>query len=590
MAKRRLTKFTTMAITITLAMINLHQSDPLFSTHTSRYYRGSETRASNHHKTSPTTLCSSFSQSDSLLWKNLEVQILNASYTSQEHASNINFTRWVDYLFHSHYQVQQLRRSSSHPANPTTVMSLMQIISDRLAFLKIHSNGDVHESPPLHILVMGGSVAAGHNCGENPVGLPAPRWQMQHTSCAWPMRLENLFNQALFQGLKVVKVTNLSTGGASSEIGKVVLEYQLFSEEVKKESPHVVIWAHAPNDAQEANKDAVFYQHMPGFVHSARNLRMCDDELPLIVMLEDFYGGLIAYDSVNKINGFIYKVSSWFGLMSVSHANVIKHSVYANFDNSSFMERAIGGGWNLHLGMGVHIGVAWTLLFNFLTAFSDYCNDAKIKSTTASSDHVYTKYVSQYEKDGSFHSIPARWRENKHNAQEFCDKQKAQNTTSPCTYAFMVNGMTDIRSNRDLSAKLNEVLTSNDGWVATGNPVRQPRTGWYAEKANATFSIKIVATMETKYMTIMSMKSYGPNFVGTKLEVKVYISRLTRIGMSSEALYEITGYHETMTSIHVPYKCELPGGSAFDRDTILVDVRSSNGTYFKINGLAFCAY
>ena len=71
------------------------------------------------------------------------------------------------------------------------------------------------------------------------------------------------------------------------------MEYQLFSEEVKKSLPHIVIWAHAPNDSQEADKAAVEYQSIPAFVHAARSLRMCDEELPLVVMVS--LSTLLAY-------------------------------------------------------------------------------------------------------------------------------------------------------------------------------------------------------------------------------------------------------------------------------------------------------
>ena len=141
-----------------------------------------------------------------------------------------------------------------------------------------------------------------------------------------------------------MKITNLSVGGASSEIGKTVLEYRLFSDAVKALMPHVVIWAHAANDAQEANKDMVFYEHMPGFIRAAHNLRLCDDDLPLVVLLEEFYGSM-NYDSMNEIAGMLYKLSAWYGLMGISHANVIRHKLFANFNKPDFIVNVTGGRW-----------------------------------------------------------------------------------------------------------------------------------------------------------------------------------------------------------------------------------------------------
>jgi hypothetical protein len=90
-------------------------------------------------------------------------------------------------------------------------------------------------------------------------------------------------------------------------------------------------------------------------------------------------------------------------------------------------------------------------------------------------------------------------------------------------------------------------------------------------------------------MTIMSMKSYGPNFVNTTLQVHVSILNGVS-GKNSTAVQNIEGYHINPTSIHVPHKFELPGGGAREGDRIVLSARLVSGAYFKINGLAFCAY
>lgn len=233
--------------------------------------------------------CSNFNSSVSSMWNILGDEIMKASYYPKEHALNANFTNWVNTLFQSDYQVHQMRPSAIHQPDTATMLRLLQIIHDRVEFLKSGKSATDSSPPPLHIMVMGGSVTVGMGCGENHVGLNIPGWMNKQLTCAWPSRLEHLFNQVLFQGKEVIKVSNLATGGASTEVGKVVMEYRLFTEEMKKSLPHVVIWAHAPNDSQEADKETVEYVHIPAFVHAARNLHLCDNELPLVVMLDDFY-------------------------------------------------------------------------------------------------------------------------------------------------------------------------------------------------------------------------------------------------------------------------------------------------------------
>jgi hypothetical protein len=57
-----------------------------------------------------------------------------------------------------------------------------------------------------------------------------------------------------------------------------------------------------------------------------------------------------------------------------------------------------------------------------------------------------------------------------------------------------------------------------------------------------------------------------------------------------EASYEISGYHETRTSVHFPHKLQLPGGGAKVGDTIFVEAQLASGSNFKIAGMAFCTF
>ena len=79
----------------------------------------------------------------------------------------------------------------------------------------------------------------------------------------------------------------------------------------------------------------------------------------------------------------------------------------------------------------------------------------------------------------------------------------------------------------------------------SGRAVRNPRKGWYAEKANAKFPLKVIPTLDTNYVTIMSMVSYGEKFIGTRLDVTVRIERPD--GTTSEGMYETSGYYEVQT-------------------------------------------
>ena len=563
------------------------------------------------------SVCEKFSAPVPIFWKQFEAEIKeaavkDATWFQQDQNNNTKFREWIDELIQDHYQSYQVQRSAIHPPRLEVILKVLEIISKRINYLRRIS---LSAAPPLHILVSGGSLTSGMACGINHVGLNQPGWMRQYTECAWPARLEHLFNQVLFNGEEVVKVSNLAVGGANSEIGKVLLEYQLFPDSFQL--PDIVIWSHAANDAQEKDKARAYFESIPGFVNAAHNLRMCDDHLPLVVMNEEFFG------QHNDVSGAIYKASNWFGLMGISQRNVISHKIFANFDNDDYVNRIIGQK-GLHPGMGGHIGASWTVFYNFISAFTDACDytsSTRISSSASpmpiiKSTDVTAKSVGPY-KEKDYGNISSEWKTHQDKIREMCLSEEPftssssinnstaatissnhhhQKQLSPCTYAFMVNKMTTVSTSADVNKKMNEVLTSNTGWKAEGNLVKQPRAGFYAKETNAHFSLKIDVSMETKYMTIMSMKSYGDNFKDANLEVDVTIQRNKASTLSAEeatkksSKYEVTGYHETKTSIHIPHKFELPDGGAKKGDIIVVNFRLVSGSYFKIAGLAFCRY
>eukprot|EP00985_Skeletonema_marinoi_P033458 scaffold41368_cov190-Skeletonema_marinoi.AAC.1 len=186
------------------------------------------------------------------------------------------FRDWIDELFRDHYQSYQLRRSAIHPPGLEVTLKVLEIISKRVNYLQ---DSTLSAAPPLHILVSGGSVTSGIQCGINHVGIAQPVGLKEDNDCAWPARLEHLFNRVLFDGKKVVKVSNLAVGGSNSEIGKALLEYHLFPDSFQQ--PDIVIWGHAVNDSYEKDKARAYFESIPGFVNAAHKLRICDDHLPL---------------------------------------------------------------------------------------------------------------------------------------------------------------------------------------------------------------------------------------------------------------------------------------------------------------------
>lgn len=133
-----------------------------------------------------------------------------------------------------------------------------------------------------------------------------------------------------------------------------------------------------------------------------------------------------------------------------------------------------------------------------------------------------------------------------------------------------MNRQTSVYEPRHVDAALRPVLTGNQEWRAKGYPIRQPRTGWYAEQTNASFSLLLSnITMDASSLTILAMRSYGPEWVNSMLSVRIQVER-NRVHQGEETedegengdgrRFEIDGHHELRISIHFPHKFLLPGG------------------------------
>jgi hypothetical protein len=92
------------------------------------------------------------------------------------------------------------------------------------------------------------------------------------------------------------------------------------------------------------------------------------------------------------------------------------------------------------------------------------------------------------------------------------------------------------------------------------------------------------------------MKSYGPSWIRSKLEIKATILRpseaatTTKTDPSNIATFEVDGYHEIKTSVHFPNKFRLPGNGASVGNVVMVEARLIGGSMFKINDIDLCRF
>ena len=326
--------------------------------------------------------------SPSHVWHNLEHQILNASYYGLKTFETLNttmrdeYTNWMNQLY-SFYTPARMRRTIMHPAPPQELKLLLKLASE----IRHHNRmeNDPQKKRKLRVLVLGGSVTFGMNCfWPDGLGMWSDHWKVPTEGCAWSFHLENLLNRVLFSEKEgndvdnVVQVDNMAAGGQNSEVGAMALEYRLFPN--PRQVPDVIISAFSANDAQEwateQDQPKVLYEYMQSFVEAAQSLQPCSDRAPLVMMLDDFYGG-IPFAALRQ-TGNVYMLSTWKNIMSVNYASTIKHKIMAEYETNYDPLLFSNGPNNLHAGIGMHIGIAWTILFNMVNSIVNVCNDGSI--------------------------------------------------------------------------------------------------------------------------------------------------------------------------------------------------------------------
>ena len=138
---------------------------------------------------------------------------------------------------------------------------------------------------------------------------------------------------------------------------------------------------------------------------------------------------------------------------------------------------------------------------------------------------------------------------------------------------------------------MNPVLKDQDGWNAKGYPIRQPRTGWYADRENATFFLEFSnVNVETRFATILYLKSYTENYKNSVLNITAQvIHQGPTNGTVAQSSFNVSGYHDSKTSVHFPHKMELPDGGARVGNTIRLNFKLLGGNAFKVAGIALCS-
>ena len=253
----------------------------------------------------------------------------------------------------------------------------------RWSYFRGRPGADASKDPdaprPLHVLVMGGSVAAGVVCHFNPSYQGGTG---KRRACAWPRRLESFVNGVL--GAPVIRVHDSSQGGTNSESGETLWRYGIFPPD--RPHPDILINGYSTNDvhvntirkAQGRNQtlEASLWDNVQRFIRSV--LTGCDP--PLLIYFDDYLG--------NEQNSILdtmagsqtqHLLSAYYGTMAVSYAGAVRDLTYSSTEEEWFSPHSWYEGtertWSrqIHPGSGPHTAMAWTIAYGLLNLLTTYC-------------------------------------------------------------------------------------------------------------------------------------------------------------------------------------------------------------------------
>ena len=106
---------------------------------------------------------------------------------------------------------------------------------------------------------------------------------------------------------------------------------------------------------------------------------------------------------------------------------------------------------------------------------------------------------------------------------------------------------------------------------------------------NATFTITIKEHEDITFMTLISMESYGAKWENSRVRITLLDIGPAGQGPNSlVGLYEVSGIHDTQTSVLHPHKLPLEGNGVPKGNWLRARFDLVGGSTFRIQGILFC--
>ena len=500
---------------------------------------------------------------------------------------------------------------------------------------------DGNAPSPVNILVMGGSVAMGVLCKENPVTTEG-LGRYARRGCAWPMRLEMFVNNVL--KADVIRVQTVTLGGTNSESGISIWKYGLQPDDYPH--PDILINAYSTNDVHVNSVQAAAARNQT--IHEAvfeltqnfiRTVLSSNCRPPLLLYFDDYIGNeQNEILETTKLSQTIHLLSQYYGTMSVSYANAVRDLVFRGTDEDFFSPHGWFEGpekkWTrqIHPGMSAHFVFAIIVAYNLLSVTTSYCSlhssqlddgvqPKGVGSNGANWDYGYkgTNGLPRLrngpvprgprpkidalppllDTDLTLETITQRWLDAASKQEQTDGDISDCIVKRPCVFSFVSGLEKDLNKPKVLMGKLKPYLTTNGGWDAIDD---SGKNGFVPTKGlGSKFTLELKKLSQpVNVLTLMAMTSYGVKWEGSRIRVTAFFRKES--GGEYEKLaepMEISGEHSKETSETYVHEMDLVGDKD-EKGTVAVAARYVvkgdlkvhveliGGSTFKIMGMAFC--
>ena len=490
---------------------------------------------------------------------------------------------------------------------------------------------DKNAPPPVNILVMGGSVAMGVLCKDNPVTTEGLA-RYARRGCAWPLRLEMFINNVL--RADVIRTQTVTLGGTNTESGISIWKYGLQPEEYPH--PDVLINAYSTNDVHVNSIKAAEGRNQT--IHEAvfemtqkfiRTVLKSDCKPPLLLYFDDYIGNeQNQILETTKLSQSIHLLSQYYGTWSVSYANAVRDLVFRGTDEEFFSPHGWFEGpekkWTrqIHPGMSAHFAFAIVVGFNFLSVATTFCSlrasQLRVdgaQPTDASNEEWDYGYRDinglprlrngrvphgprpkidalppPLDADLTLETVTQRWQDAASKQPQRIDNNSDCVVKRPCVFSFVSGLERDLNKPKVLLDKLKPYLTNNMGWDAVDD---HGKNGFVPTKGiGSKFTLELKQLKEkVNILTLMVMTSYGTKWESSNIRVEAFSRKEGEGDKEYDKLgnsMEISGEHSKQTSETYVHEMQLGAAAAAVGGDLKVDVELIGGSTFKLMGMAFC--